>query len=720
MDVARKTLTVACLLWVTRSFALSVSVTAEPIPCGSTFTVTAHATASGGTPPYTYLWNTGETTQTISFNAPGIYSCTVTDASGTTAFDSDVSNAFTTFHLAVQDVIAACTPCEGEILLDTLLLTGTSPYAITPEPAYYDGSMAHLTDLCSFEFTFNVTDAAGCTQDISLPIGSQPYLSGQVIGTTPGCNGGADGSVELAIWLENTPLNNYPIDLRVLDELGAVVMQPGGAAGSVMSPYYQTIEGLAPGAYTAQGSFTAHCDPAVFNLPFTITDMGPDCGHVQGVVWYDLDQDCLLESGETRLPFRVNTILPGPQYAITDGNGQFNQALDYGNYTIQQNSPDLGQVCPPAAPVPFTLDAGNQSAFIGFADTSTIAFDLETDCFLGAARPGFEVASTVRVENRSIYPSGPLTITYTYDTELQFISADIMPSVQSPGHLEWELPAINGYGLRYVHPLFSLLADPLLLGTSLEATATVMNDGPEDMLTNNTCTSSRIVTGSYDPNDKSGTTSSRSSDSQYFLDEDGSITYTIRFQNTGTDTAFTVLLRDELDADMDIGSLQLLSASHAFAPSFGEGRELVLTFNHIDLPDSATDLLGSQGFVRYRIQPKVDIEVGDVLENTAAIHFDFNPPIITNTVTHVVDFSTGVEPASSHTLHVKPNPANDVLYVSLPLSGPYSAQVFAIDGRAVSVPITQRLNNLEIDVHGLEPGTYVVKTGQGSARFVKR
>lgn len=112
-----------------------------------------------------------------------------------------------------------------------------------------------------------------------------------------------------------------------------------------------------------------------------------------------------------------------------------------------------------------------------------------------------------------------------------------------------------------------------------------------------------------------------------FFNEDEWIDYTVRFQNTGTDTAFTVVIRDEIDADLDLLSLEILGASHPFTPSFGNGRELVFTSPNINLPDSTTDLPGSQGFISFRLEPEDAIVVGDVLENTAGIYFDLDPTI---------------------------------------------------------------------------------------------
>lgn len=57
--------------------SLNISSTGTAICSGNSVTLTADATS--GTPPYKYLWNTGETTQSINVNKAGTFSVTVSD-----------------------------------------------------------------------------------------------------------------------------------------------------------------------------------------------------------------------------------------------------------------------------------------------------------------------------------------------------------------------------------------------------------------------------------------------------------------------------------------------------------------------------------------------------------------------------------------------------------------------------------------------------------------
>ncbi len=141
------------------------------------------------------------------------------------------------------------------------------------------------------------------------------------------------------------------------------------------------------------------------------------------------------------------------------------------------------------------------------------------------------------------------------------------------------------------------------------------------------------IIGSYDPNDKQ--VSPKGWDAAGSVEPGTTLNYTVRFQNTGSDTAFFVLVADTIDTDLDLSTLQVLGASHDYILEVKEdGGQSILEFNfyNIELPDSTTDLLGSQGFVTFSIDPNTTT-LGTEITNEAGIYFDFNPPIITNTVT---------------------------------------------------------------------------------------
>ena len=105
--------------------------------------------------------------------------------------------------------------------------------------------------------------------------------------------------------------------------------------------------------------------------------------------------------------------------------------------------------------------------------------------------------------------------------------------------------------------------------------------------------------------------------------------------------------------------------------------------------------------------------------NTPA-YFDFNPPVITEPSVLVAEFSTGVGRIPFTTMLIAPNPATDILRVTLQTALRTNAQVLSVDGRTIAVPITQQAHALELDVRFLAPGPYLIRTEQGTARFVKQ
>ncbi len=136
--------------------------------------------------------------------------------------------------------------------------------------------------------------------------------------------------------------------------------------------------------------------------------------------------------------------------------------------------------------------------------------------------------------------------------------------------------------------------------------------------------------GSYDPNDK--TIFVEGFASKEIIGEEDRIEYLIRFQNTGTDTAFTVRIEDELHESFDRNQLYPLTASHDYTWDL-RGNKLNILFENILLVDSTANEQASHGFINFDIGLKDDRpEPGSLIKNEADIYFDFNDPIRTNRV----------------------------------------------------------------------------------------
>lgn len=141
----------------------------------------------------------------------------------------------------------------------------------------------------------------------------------------------------------------------------------------------------------------------------------------------------------------------------------------------------------------------------------------------------------------------------------------------------------------------------------------------------------------YDPNDKRGLP--LGTDMQHFIEPNTDIEYQIRFQNTGTDTAFNVVLLDTLPPYLDWESVQVGVSSHAYEFDRIADNVLRFRFPTILLPDSTTNEAASHGFINFRVSQRNDFPLGTVIENKTAIYFDYNEAIFTNTTLHTVDIN---------------------------------------------------------------------------------
>lgn len=688
------------------------------------------AYVSGGQAPYNFAWSpapaSGQGTSTALGLFAGSYTVTVTDNLGTVVMATGTVQTIGTLlpgNTFAGGVISCDGACNGSGALSIFGYAwgGAAPYSANVSPSG-NGSVSanhvYLSGLCpNTVYTCTVTDANGCTstfsnilvQDLSTPV-----LQSVVV--TPSCPGGETGSVVLTF-----------------DQVGLASMFFWWG----MYEYYYsdgtqiTIDHLAPGDYAVEAypfdpigagmpPMTGSCGTLV---QFTIPVSPTPCGQIDGTVYVDLNGDCVQDASDVPYPWRVVQSVPGGHYELTDGAGYYSEELPYGAYTATIADPgNHAPLCPAVLPAPFALSAVAPNVTMDMALQPLYGPDMEALLWSGTPRPGFNFGYGLRALNIGAYSFGPFNVTLVYDPVLSYVSSSLLPTVNTPGQLQFTVPSLNAFGQLNIAVVLQVPPDPLLIGTDLAATLTLAPAPADSDPVNDVATLSTMVVGAYDPNDKQVRTSSRLSESLYFLDADTALAYTIRFQNTGNAEALDVRLVDTLSQVLDVSSLRLLGASHAFEARLESDSILIIDFPDILLPDSTTDLAGSQGAFSFTIAPRAGISPGTVIANKADIYFDVNPPIRTNTAAVTAEFSTSIPAHASAPLLIAPNPASDELRVQLNASGTGQWLIHDADGRLVrqgrwSGPVQT------LDVNALMPGLYfatvATEHGRAVARFAK-
>lgn len=230
------------------------------------------------------------------------------------------------------------------------------------------------------------------------------------------------------------------------------------------------------------------------------------------------------------------------------------------------------------------------------------------------------------------------------------------------------------------------------------------------------------VSAPYDPNDKTGFPLGVGTN--HNIRQNQQIEYLIRFQNIGTDTAVNVVIRDTLTTDLNIFTVQSGVASHPYEFRMYGPRILEWKFNNIMLPDSNVNEPASNGFVKFTVEQNPDLAFGTVIENSAAIYFDFEAPVITNTYFHTIhDFSisVSVEPIEGANKYVDvkviPNPFRN--QATLQLEGLENTdnlelEIFNLSGQRVQYLNNSQNAQFQISRGEMSQGIYFFSVKQGN------
>ena len=145
--------------------------------------------------------------------------------------------------------------------------------------------------------------------------------------------------------------------------------------------------------------------------------------------------------------------------------------------------------------------------------------------------------------------------------------------------------------------------------------------------------------------------------------------------------------------------------------SYNEAREVVFAFNNIYLPDSTTNYVASNGYVVYSLEHNPDIIPQTIVNNTANIYFDFNPPIVTNTTKNILvsSFPSSTHETNKPLITVYPNPASDVVTFSSVVD---NCTLFNLQGQVIKK--STFTNNLSLNCPA---GIYILRLESGGRIF---
>ncbi|MBK7856837.1 MAG: SprB repeat-containing protein [Bacteroidetes bacterium] len=165
------------------SLPLTATISSTQTTCGNTDGTATITNATGGSSPYSYSWNTGSTSMSISNLASGTYTCTVTDVNGCTVVKTTTvspSNGHSVTISYLNDTVTCFGWSDGGVSLN--VSGGVTPYAYQWSGGLPPNSSQN--SLAAGTYTATVTDATGCSVTVSATIESAPAINLNLVNST--------------------------------------------------------------------------------------------------------------------------------------------------------------------------------------------------------------------------------------------------------------------------------------------------------------------------------------------------------------------------------------------------------------------------------------------------------------------------------------------------------------------------------------------------------
>jgi hypothetical protein len=433
---------------------------------------------------------------------------------------------------------------------------------------------------------------------------------------------------------------------------------------------------------------------------------------ILGSTFIDGNMNCLKDPSEQAMPNAWIEVDNGNQHLtrLTNSAGQYTALVNDGDFQVSATPPlPYWEICntPQQAQISSqspmdTLDFGAQAV----VDCPHINLDMSMP-FLRLCDDGKIYG---RICNDGTIPALDTKVSILLDTFLTLDSATVPFVANGNNSFLFDTGNLGLFEcLDFKLYVNTDCAAPLGWLHCLEAEATPDTIcHPAVSPSNSSITECILNVGSYDPNDKTAYPPGQGE--AHIIEKDTEIKYQIRFQNTGTDTAFSVVVVDTISELLDARSFRQGASSHAYRVEWGNDNAVKFIFDPIVLPDSIVDEPASHGFVNFFITPKFGLLSNTVIENKADIYFDQNAPVTTNTWFHtignIIDEVTSTFEKAGIT--VRPNPTNDFLNIQVPdnyLNG--SVHLYDAFGRSLRAAILNAAD-MKWDVSNLPSGVYYV------------
>ena len=506
------------------------------------------------------------------------------------------------------------------------------------------------------------------------------------------------------VWFENLDgLGNFDDRIEIMENLNLLAIQDSNINSNIDYGFF----------YIAGN----------FNKIGLYENLGILGNEINGIVSLNVNMDGICDNTDLDVAnVLVYTDNGSNNFAsFTNLNGSYQIATSTGNFnTTILSLPNYFQSSPISQITNF-VDLGNTATIDFCIEPIGTINDLNISVYpsINDPRPGFNTTYQIVYNNvGTTQLSGNVTFEFD-DAKLNFLNASETIVSQTANTLTFNFTDLNPFETRTIDLEFNVFAPPTTnIDDVLVSTATVNPVTGDNTPDDNVFTLNQTVIGSYDPND----IRVLEGDQILLADADKYLHYIIRFQNTGTASAISVNVENVLDSKLDWTTMQLESLSHTGRVEITNGSMAKFIFDNINLPDSTSDEPNSHGYIAYKIKPKDNVVVGDIFNSTADIFFDFNPAIVTNTVSTEIINTLSVENFEASSFSIFPNPANNILNIEGEIVIK-SVTVYDINGRLLNT-ITSKSKKAKLDVSNLSQGLYFLEIISGnkkeSLKFIKK